>query len=139
MLKQFDIIQIITTKKIRYLSAPPGSATSPHGDWNVIGMVGTDVIAAKDNTMVRVPMQNVRKVGSYNLNAFLEELYDAGFKRRSEFTISDHAAKMLDIDIAEARQFLIDHTLKTTAKSVSERDQILGKALELWRKKNQNR
>jgi hypothetical protein len=134
MLKQFDVIQIITTRRIRYLSAPSGSASSPQGDWNVIGMIENDVIAAKNDTMVRVPLADVRKVGSYNLDAFLEQLFNAGYRQSDEYNVTDSAAKMLGIDIAEARQFLIDHTLKTIVKSASERDQILRKALELWQK-----
>lgn len=134
MLKQFDVIQIITTKRIRYLSAPAGSASSPQGDWNVIGMINSDVVAAKNDTMIRVPIQDTRKVGSYNLNAFLEQLYNAGYRQDNEINIADNAAKMLDINIAEARQFLIDHTFKTIVKSVSERDQILRKVLQLWQK-----
>ena len=138
MLKQFDIVQIITTKRIRYLSAPPGSASSPQGDWNVVGMVGPEVVAAKNDTLVRIPLQDVRKVGSYNLNDFLRELYDAGYKTVQTYSMAEHVSKVLDIDIAEARQFLIDHTLKTTVKTSSERDQIIGKVLELWQKKQEN-
>ncbi len=134
MLRQFDVIQIITTRRIRYLSAPAGSASSPQGDWNVIGMIGSDVIAAKNDTMVRIPIQDTRKVGSYNLDAFLEQLFNAGYRQVDEYNVTDNVAKMLDIDIMEARQFLIDHTLRTIVKSISERDQILRKVLQLWQK-----
>jgi len=137
MLKQFDIIQIITTKRIRYLSAPPGSASSPQGDWNVIGMIGPEVVAAKDSTLVRVPLQDVRKVGSYNLPEFLKELYDAGYKTSQSYSMAESISQLLEIDIAEARRFLVDHTLKTTVKTTSERDQIIRKALELWQKNQQ--
>ena len=62
MFRQFDIIQIITTKGIKYLSGPEGHTTSPHGNWTIVGFVGPDAILAKENTLVRVPLTDIKKV-----------------------------------------------------------------------------
>lgn len=66
MLKQFDIVRILSTKNIKFLSGPPGNPASPQGEWSVVGFVATDVIIAKDQTIVRAPLSAVTKIASYN-------------------------------------------------------------------------
>lgn len=66
MLKQLDIVRIISTKNIKFLSGPPGKKPVPHGDWSVVGFVGSDVLIAKDETLVRAPFNAIVKVGSFN-------------------------------------------------------------------------
>lgn len=66
MLKQFDIVRIVSTKNIKFLSGPPGRAAIPDGDWSVVGIVGYDVIIAKDETIVRAPLPAIKLIASYN-------------------------------------------------------------------------
>lgn len=68
MLKQFDIVRILSTKNIKFLSGPPGKSVSPQGDWSIIGFVSDDVLIAKDETVVRAPISSVVKVGSFDVD-----------------------------------------------------------------------
>jgi hypothetical protein len=75
IIKQLDNIELLTTKNISYLSAPPGNSPSPHGIWSVIGIIeGGDVLACKDKATIRVPLQDIRKVQSYSIDVVKENL-----------------------------------------------------------------
>ena len=64
-LKQFDLIQIITSKNVKYLSAVKDKVPSPHGNWSIVGFVGGDVIISRDKAIVRLPVSDVKLVGKW--------------------------------------------------------------------------
>jgi hypothetical protein len=66
MIKQLDIIQIKTVGNIKYMSGPPNNPTSPKGNWIVAGVIGTDILATKETTTIRIPMKDVIKVKNSN-------------------------------------------------------------------------
>jgi len=68
LLQQFDLVEIISVKSIRFLSGPPGKPAKPQGYWSVVGFIGSDVIIAKDETIVRAPLSAVTKVAAFNKN-----------------------------------------------------------------------
>jgi hypothetical protein len=68
LLKQFDIVRILSVKGIQFMSGPPGKPTDPNGYWSVVGFLGSDIIIAKDQTIVRAPLSAVSKVASYERN-----------------------------------------------------------------------
>lgn len=80
ILRQLDLIQLRTIARVSYLSAKPGESASPHGTWSVVGLIGADVVAAKDGIIIRIPMQDVERIGSSDYNQVLEEM------RRLTFT-----------------------------------------------------
>ena len=84
--KQLDRVQLRTTKNITYLSAPPGSIASPQGAWSVVCVVGaSELMLAKDTTMIRVPVADVLKIADHNLNdlnAVLGRLTDGRREKR---------------------------------------------------------
>jgi hypothetical protein len=78
MLKQLDFVELINGRIVKYVSGPKGRAASPKGHWSVVGFIGTDVILAKDQTIIRVPFSNVRKIASYDVKKVLERVETAG-------------------------------------------------------------
>lgn len=64
----FDEIMLITTKNVDYLSAAPGSNTSPLGVWTVTAIVGEDVLCAKDSTIIKIPAKDVLLVSKHDVN-----------------------------------------------------------------------
>ena len=138
MFKQFDIVQIITTKSIKYLSGPEGHVTSPHGNWSIIGFVGQDCILAKENTLVRVPQKDIRRVANYDLDALFKKISAAGYLKPELINMPDHVSKVLDLNIAEARKLLVHYKFKLEVKTVEERDSITERVQASWqRRKNQ--
>lgn len=138
MFKQLDIVQIVTTKGIKYLSGPAGQATDPHGHWSIVGFVGTDAIISKESTLVRVPLSDIRKIAEYNVDGLLNKLNDAGYVKPKGINMADHVSKELNINIAEARTFLIDYDFKLTVKTKDERDIITERVKQLWQRRRKN-
>ena len=73
MLKQFDIVRINSVKNIKFVSGPSGSPAAPQGDWSVVGFVGSDVLIAKDNTIVRAPLSSLTLVASYDAKSYIKK------------------------------------------------------------------
>ena len=79
MFNQFDVVQLLTTKKVRFLSGPPGAAAAPDGNWSIVGFVELDAIIAKDSTIIRVPVADLKKIAAYNLDSLLSKIHEAGY------------------------------------------------------------
>lgn len=140
MLRQFDIVQILTTKRIRFVSGPPGHATDPHGNWTVVGFIESDAMVAKDNTIARVPLGDLRQVASYNLDKTIQRINDAGYlKKDREINMPDHISKLLGIDIAKARELLLSYNYKTVVTSALERDKVTQRIAEIWQNRKNNK
>lgn len=139
MFKQLDIVSIVTTKGIKYLSGPEGHATNPHGNWSIVGFVGSDAVLAKESTLIKVPLSDLKKVAAYNPEKFLKQLSTAGYLKSKTISIANHISKMFDINIAEARQFLLDNGLKLNVKTDREKETIIEKVKELWPKRRKTK
>ncbi|MDP1712587.1 MAG: hypothetical protein Q8K86_09030 [Candidatus Nanopelagicaceae bacterium] len=72
--RQFDVVQIITTKNIKFCSGPKNRPATPHGNWTVIGFVKSDLMLAKDSTVVLAPLDAVRRVAAYDLESFFDKV-----------------------------------------------------------------
>lgn len=63
-IKQFDKIQILTTRNIRWVSHPHGMIPTPHGIWTIVGILkvddGYDLLVSKRSCMCRVPLKDAR-------------------------------------------------------------------------------
>jgi hypothetical protein len=136
MLKQFDVIQILTTKRVRFVSGPPGHATNPHGSWSVVGFMGQDVLIAKDSTIVRVPVGDVRKIANYDMGGIKRQLEQAGFSKRAYINMPDYLSKELNMDISKARKLLLDYNYQLNVGSEEERNKITQKVKEICQKRN---
>ena len=125
MLKQYDIVQIITTKNIRYLSGPTGMTTDPHGNWSVVGFIKADALVAKDSTLVRVPVVDLRKVASMSTVKFYDEISQAGYLKSNKINMVPHVASVFGINIAKAKRMLLNHNLALEVKTIGECDMIV--------------
>jgi hypothetical protein len=73
LLKQFDIVRIISAREIKFVSGPRGNPATPQGDWSVVGFVGSDVIITKDSTVVRAPLGSVKLIASYDVENYIKK------------------------------------------------------------------
>lgn len=71
---QFDLVRLLTTKNVKYLSAPSGCNVSPKGVWQVSAAIGTDLLLVKDNAIIRIPVGDVLKVCNYDLGKITANL-----------------------------------------------------------------
>jgi hypothetical protein len=137
MFRQLDIVQIITTRGIKYLSGPEGHTANPHGHWSIVGFVGSDAVLSKESTLARVPLSDIRKIASYSVDGFMEQLSSAGYLKPKLINVPDHISKELGINIAEARTFLLDYNFKLNVKTKDERNLITERVKILWQRKKE--
>ena len=74
ILQQFDQVEIITVRNVSYLSARPGQSPSPHGIWSVIGLVGGQALIAKSGALIRIPLNDIRKVSACNREEIIDKI-----------------------------------------------------------------
>jgi hypothetical protein len=76
MWRRFDFIKLITTKNIKFVSGPPRRPADPDGIWSVIGNLPGEAVllAAKDETVIAVPITDIKKVGSFDTDKYMEQI-----------------------------------------------------------------
>ena len=125
MLKQFDVVQIVTTKRIKYLSGPAGQAATPNGNWTIIGFVDSEALLSKDQTLCRVPIIDIREVGSIrDPQTLWEEIRKAGYITEQNINMPDYISQNTGVEINLVKKLLLNYNFKIEVTSVQERDEI---------------
>ena len=73
---QFDLVHILSTKKITYLNGPRGRPAKPQGTWTVLGFKGTNILLTKDDTVIETDLTNIRRVAAYDNDRVFKGLKD---------------------------------------------------------------
>lgn len=125
-----DIIQLVTTKNVYYISAPPGKVVSPQGNWIVTGFVERDVIAAKEGTIIRVPIKDVRRVARYSMDELFSQLKKASLNTETIDIVSRISCEMgWKPDVA--RKFLFRFNLPEAAENEVHASRIMDYARKI--------
>jgi hypothetical protein len=76
MIKRFDLVRLKTVARVNWLSGPASAPASPQGVWSVVaGVEGSDVLLlARDETLIRIPVEDVIKVSDYDVQNAREVL-----------------------------------------------------------------
>jgi hypothetical protein len=91
IVKQLDLVELLTTRNVTYLSAKPGHAPSPHGKWSVIGIIeGKDILVSREEAVIRIPISDVRKVESYDISRVVDSLKGVRKHGQKEGDIQKH-------------------------------------------------
>lgn len=130
-LNSMDLVQIITVANVRWLSGPKGTKPSPHGYWSISHFIGSDAIIAKDGTLVRIPVSDIRRVGSMTLNHVFQQLSDAGKERADYIDMIDIIAKDFGWDHMKAKLFLRRYGLPLDAHNNEHKNKLLERARQL--------
>lgn len=73
MIQRFDIVMIKTTKNVKWLSGPAGRPSMPKGNWIVVAIGRKNqILIAKDETMVQIPVSDVEKIGGYSIERVID-------------------------------------------------------------------
>ena len=81
LLQQFDQVELITVRNVSYLSAKPGHSPSPHGLWSVIGLVDGQALIAKAGALIRIPLNDIRKVSVCNRDEIIDRIKGVCFAK----------------------------------------------------------
>jgi len=82
ILQQLDQVELLTVKRVKYLSARPGYAPSPHGRWSVVGLIEGEALVAKDGALIRIPLNDIRKVYSHDRQQLLDCLWEICYGKK---------------------------------------------------------
>lgn len=66
---QLDQVTLKTTRRVSYLSAPPGVTVSPEGLWSVSVVMGDELLLTKQQTVIKIPAADVTLVSKYDISA----------------------------------------------------------------------
>jgi hypothetical protein len=66
----------MTTKGVKYLSGPSGLPANPNGNWSIVGFIESDAMLAKDSTIIRIPLSDIKKIGSYSINSIIDKMFN---------------------------------------------------------------
>jgi hypothetical protein len=84
---RFDQVRLLTTRNVKWLSAPPGIKPSPKGIWSVAASVGeSELLLVQGSVTLRIPAADVLKVADYSIEAItrpLGKLTDGKRKREA--------------------------------------------------------
>lgn len=76
---RFDIVQILTTKNVTWVSADSPKDLSPKGLWSIVQMYEDDeVLICREKDLVRIPKDDLKTVKTYNLTAAVNQLLTKG-------------------------------------------------------------
>lgn len=114
-----DIIQLITTKNVKYLSSPAGKATTPQGNWIVTGFVNNEVIATKEGTIIKAPISDIKKVASYSINELLNNLKKVSLNS-DPINVVDRISKSMQWKPDFTRKILFKYNLPLSVKTEQE-------------------
>ena len=137
-LNQFDVVRLIHTKNIKYLSGPPGRPTSPKGDWTIIGFVDKECILAKQSTVVRVPYSDVKLLASYQPSVLGKKLSEEWKRKMSLAQKGKHHSEETKQKISQALKGRIvtqetKQKMSLASKGKPKSEEHKGKNHHLWK------
>jgi hypothetical protein len=83
IIQQLDQVELLTVKRVRWLSTKPGYSPSPHGRWSVVGLIDGEALVAKDDTLIRIPLSDVRKVRTHDRQQVIDCLKEICYKGKN--------------------------------------------------------
>jgi hypothetical protein len=116
-----EIVQLITTQNVKFMSGPAGQKPDPNYYWSIVGFVGDDVILAKESTIIRVPTTDIRRVGTYSVDHLMNRLADVN--KTNYIDAIEHVSQELKISPTRVKSIMRKYHIaeKTTTKEHLER------------------
>ena len=129
-LSSWDIVQVQRINNVKWRSGPRGAAVSPHGNWVVVGFVENEAMIAKDGTVIRIPVNDIKRVGSYSKEDVLAHLKTIG-KPDKTIDMVDSVAREFTWDHQRARSFLLRYNLPEKAQNEAHKQKIIARVHKL--------
>lgn len=64
---QLDLVVLLTTRNVSYLSTTPGHIVEPNGLWSVACAIAGDLLLTKDGATIRIPISDVQMYMKHEL------------------------------------------------------------------------
>lgn len=98
--RQFDVVRLIHTRRVKYLSGPSERATAPKGEWSIVGFVERDAVLAKQSTIIRVPVGDIERIAEYDKKVLVDKLKSTGATR---IDMVQSVSKVMGMTLEKAR------------------------------------
>lgn len=84
-IKRFDQIRLLTTRNVKWMSAPKGAIVSPKGVWSVAAIINnSDILCVQNTAAIRIPMTDVLKVADYDISSITKDFGKLSYGEREE-------------------------------------------------------
>ena len=112
--RQFDVVRLIHTRRIKYLSGPSERATAPKGEWSIVGFVERDAVLAKQSTIIRVPVEDIERIAEYDKKVLVDKLKNTG---KPQIDVVRSVSKVLGMTLDKARALCKKHKVPLVVDS----------------------
>jgi hypothetical protein len=74
--EQFDAVNLITTKNVKWLNDHPGRMPDPDGVWSIVCTYPSsgELMLQKESALIRIPASDVRKIANYDVSKVFNKL-----------------------------------------------------------------
>lgn len=74
--QQFDVVQILTTRRVKWRCDIPGTKTDPNGNWTIVYTIpqSGELMIQKGTAMARIPASDVKKIANYDVESVFEKI-----------------------------------------------------------------
>lgn len=73
--QQFDLVYILSTKKVSWVSGPAGRPAKPQGLWSIVAFRSDGkIVLSKDETVIMTDITNIRKARTYSIDEVFKML-----------------------------------------------------------------
>lgn len=112
--RKFDIVRLIHSRRVKFLSGPPGRAAAPKGEWSIVGFIERDAILAKQSTIIRVPVGDIERIAEYDKKILFDKLKNTG---KPQVDVVQSVSKILGITRDKARELCKKHKVPLVVDS----------------------
>ncbi|MCK9281686.1 MAG: hypothetical protein M0P71_13755 [Melioribacteraceae bacterium] len=76
--ERFDIVSILTTKGIKWMSDLPGKYPDPNGPWTIVCTFpeSGSVLIQKNTTLAKIPASDIIKIANYGLDNVFKKIQE---------------------------------------------------------------
>lgn len=80
--EQFDLVQITTTRHVKWMMDLPGNVPDPNGIWSIVCSYPQNgmLLIQKASALARIPAADVKKVANYEVESVFDKLAESGKK-----------------------------------------------------------
>lgn len=130
-LNAWDIVHILRVDRIQFRSGPPGSPIDPHGNWVIVGFIGPDALLAKDGTIVKAPIMDIKRVGVFSRPTEVMDILKSMTDKNNSIDMVEAVSKEMSWDEVQARSFILRYNLPQQAINEQHKQSIIQRVKRL--------
>ena len=80
--EQFDLVQITTTRRVKWMIDTPGNTPDPNGIWSIVCSYPSSglLLIQKGTALARIPASDIKRIANYNIINVFDKIEESGKK-----------------------------------------------------------